>query len=116
MGKYLSHPLVMCLAVIGVIIFSLSTKNTIQNYQKTSQTIDKIEAENKKLNQNIAELEQKKAYSQTQFAKERIIRNELLLQKPGEFVIQLPENLPAPPSPSPSPSPEPIEEWKHLLF
>lgn len=116
MGKYLSHPLALCMATIIVIMLSISTKNSVQNYQKTSETIKKIELENSKLSSNIADLKQKTDYSQTDFAKEKIIRNELLLQKPNEYIIQLPENMPPVPSPSPSPSPKPIEEWKKLFL
>lgn len=116
MGKYLQHPFTIILATFITIAFFLSSQNSIKNYQKTSTNINYIENENKDLSTTIQNLEAKKQFTESDFAKEKIIRDELLLQKPGEIILQLPSNLPPEPSPSPSPSPKPVEEWKKVFF
>ncbi len=90
---------------------------SIISSQSRVRTLEKQQAEVEREN---TVLEQKITDSQSPFAKERIIRNELGLQKPNEVIVQVPDS--ATPSSETrvgenSAIPEPIyRQWMALFF
>lgn len=71
-----------------------------------SQELQKLEAQKQLLQSDVQKLK-------SPIEQEKIIRNELNLQKEGETIIQLPP-MPSPtphPTQFPSPTPKPYEEW-----
>ncbi len=116
MGKYWTHPLIIIVLTIiaGVLFFSM--KKSTNRYQSTSNTIEVLEKNNQKNAVKLEELKQELEFSNSNFAKEKIIRDELLMQKPGEYVLQIPASLPEPAAAPPSPTPTPWEAWMKILF
>lgn len=111
-----SHPLVVWGAVAAVVLFSVATWLR----PKTTLSADPV----KVLDQEIEQIASDVFYLQTRLdeatsaaGQEKIVRNELLMAKDGEIVVQLP------PLPTPSPSitltssPIPIwQEWVNVIF
>lgn len=69
------------------------------------------------LQEQVDDLEKSLEEAQAPFVQEKIIRDQLLLQKPGEYVVQLPTELV---SPEPSQldnqaEATPLEKWKRVL-
>lgn len=116
MAKYAHHPLFLIVATLVALAVIASTSTSLNNYKKTFDKISALEKENSQIAGEVEQLEQKKVLSETTFMQEKIIRDELLMQKPGEYVIQLPSNLPPQPTPESSPSPRPIDAWLEILL
>ncbi len=114
--KLLFNPLsvLIVLALCGAIIWSL--RQTSQKNSLTNQSLLQAKKEVEELKNTRQEMEQKTQQLQLPYAQEKIIRDELLLQKPDEAVIQLPA-LPtaAPVILTPSPTPRPIDKWLKLI-
>jgi cell division protein FtsB len=92
MRKFLNHPLALLMFIFLSALYSFSLYKTTQKSSVSqdkstalAQEIDRIVSENERLE---GQLEQ----ANTPLAQEKIARNELLLQKPGERVIQISEN------------------------
>lgn len=93
----LSHPLIIGLWVLGTLLVSIqlihsaiTSKQIIKNRVRQEELLKEEEKRGLELMRTYDE-------TNTDFAKEKIIRDELHMQKPGETILQLPS------SPSPSP-------------
>lgn len=116
MQKLLSHPITLALCTTLAIIFYVSLDKSTQTVHTSATTLQSLEQQNKKLDTEVKILEEQVQSAQTELAKEKIIRNELLLQKPGEYVVQLPEDILQPHQKAEDEAPEtPWEAWKRLL-
>ena len=116
MSKLFAHPLVVFLITVAslVFIFSLDGKSQTKNSQ---ETIAHLKTENEKISQEIEGLKENLGTAQTTFAKEKIIRDELLMQKPGEYVVQIVgvEEVKTEKT-MVEKKRTPIEEWRNRLF
>ncbi len=117
MQKLLFHPLTALFLTLLTIIFLISLYHNILDIRKSTETITVLDQENQKLASEISNLEKKLVDTRSDFVQEKITRDELLMQKPGEFIVQLP------PLPSPNPQPQlnqqsttPWQEWRQILF
>ncbi|MCA9370170.1 MAG: hypothetical protein H6774_00095 [Pseudomonadales bacterium] len=116
MRDFFRHPAVVIIITLLVLIFIFSSKNPLFTYRTTSKSIRVLEQENEKIAKEILEAQvAQPAPQENEFAKEAAMRNELLLQKPGEVVVQLDVSPRPQPSVVPSPTPKPIEEWKKVF-
>lgn len=116
MQKILSHPLVMLLTLIlaGAILFSL--QGTKQKTERGGEVVEKNQATVDELRQTADQLRNQLEESQSTFEKEKVLRDELLEQKEGEVVIQLPAITPiVSPSPTPTPTLTPWQQWRGIL-
>lgn len=114
---WFSHPLVIALLTLAGLIFSYSLASNLHRTRSSTEHLSVLEQEIAEMASEVSELEQRASKAQSQEAQEKIIRDELLMQKEGEVIVQLPEiNKNDLPLPSPSPSPTPWEEWKELLL
>lgn len=108
------------LAVLAITVLFLIALISLQNSKRQAAI---SEASLKQLEQETKQLEQQAAQSQIEFeqkqqeiAREKVIRNELLEQKEGEIVLQVPEKEQVSDSENqPSKKSNPFEEWKSLL-
>ncbi len=117
MRKLLYHPLVVLLVTAMSFAYLLSLRTTLQKADQPSETVGVLEQEIDYLASEVSRLEQQAEASQTEFSREKIIRDELLMQKPGEYIIQLPDTIPVVVTqPSPPPTPTPWEAWRKLLL
>lgn len=101
----------------GFILFCLvMSVSLIRNSWRLSHQVDhsQQEAEDlQKLQETAEQLKQDIQREQTPFEQEKVIRNQLNMQKEGEIIIQLPP-LPTPtPQPTliPTPTPQIYQQW-----
>ncbi len=101
--------------IAGVICVSLYING--RRIQQSAQSVDKLETEVSTLETKVNQTELSALAATSSAAKEKIFRNELLLQKPGEYVVQLPDL----PLPTPTPVAQPVilrpwQQWWKLVF
>ncbi len=125
MPKWIFSPIVAILfTVVGIGIF-LSLLKTDTELEQSAALLGQMRDEVAHLEQKVAQSTQSVIEATASGTKERIIRDELLLKKPGEYVIQLPnleeqfglnqtdQELAA--NSQTTQNKKPIEEWKKLL-
>jgi cell division protein FtsB len=101
------------IAIIIFLFFSL-TKN-IADYQATVTTYKQYKAEYEKTKHEQIQLKTNIIKSRDSYEQEKIMRNQLGLEKPGETTIIVPLPTPTPPPPTPTPAP-PFMQWYRLFF
>lgn len=117
MGKIFENKLVLITAVILVVIFSISLRKTRLKTEYSAYVLEQKEAGVKELEAEVKNLKQKNEQVKNEYYQEKIIRNELLMQKPGEVVLQLPPEVKKPtPTTTPTPTPENVMKWKQVVF
>lgn len=98
-------------------MFYLSLDKTAEKRQQSAATIEQLEREVAIDRAKLEQLEQQASAAATDFAKEKIIRDDLLMKEPGEIVVQLPDiELTEPKKEVESDQKTPLEEWKVLIF
>lgn len=88
--NFLKHPLVILSFTLFSVLFSLSLYSNWKRNQATSAQVAKLESEVAEMNSEVALLEDATVAASSSGAVEKIIRDQLLMQKPGEQVLQLP--------------------------
>ncbi|MFZ5376537.1 MAG: FtsB family cell division protein [Patescibacteria group bacterium] len=115
MPKILTNPFVILAITLLAITFFLSLQKSAKQATYSKQSIEQLEAEVQELEKIRDEDKKKLELADKPIAKEKIIRNELLMQKPGEYVVQIAvETETTAKELSPTPRP-PIQAWMELL-
>ncbi|MBU0974743.1 septum formation initiator family protein [Patescibacteria group bacterium] len=117
MTKIIYHPFIIIIFTITSIVFFLSLNKSSQKTDISSKNIEILEQELNKMSIETSQLEEKIIDADSEVYKEKVIRNELLLQKPGEKIIQLlyienQEN----PEIDPVETDKPFDMWLDLIF
>jgi cell division protein FtsB len=117
MGKLLSHPITLIIFTLVCAVFIFSLRKNSQKTDLARETTDTLQQEVQDLANTVTTLQEKQEYVASDEYKEKLIRNELLMQKEGEYVVTLllPEETAATSTPPPS-KPSPREQWFNLLF
>ncbi len=119
--KILYHPIIILVLTIGAIMFFFSLDKSGKKIQNSSENIKILEYEVGQISNEIIELEEKIEVVESEQFKEKVVRNELLLQKPGEYVLQI-ANTDTVKSESEGDQklntlpPNPIDNWFSLIF
>lgn len=87
--RILNHPITILLLTIAAITFFFSLDKSGKKTQDSSQNIQILEEQVSQLSNEVIELEEKVLESESQQFQEKVVRNELLMQKPGEYVLQI---------------------------
>ena len=120
MNRIFNHPLTALVLTVLGIIFIMSLYKTGQRNKQVTSTAKVIESKVEILKQQVAKAQQELDASQSKddFKKEQIIRDELLMQKEGEVVIQLPpiNQVESKTLETTSVNQSPWQEWQKLLF
>ena len=87
----LYHPVTVLFITIIAITFYFSLDRSAQKTQKSSENIRVLEHEINQVSQEVIELEEKIIETESQQFQEKVVRNELLLQKEGEYILQIPD-------------------------
>ena len=117
MMRLLYHPLTLLAFTLLVVIFALSLHTSRQKMKTSTERIAVLEQEVDQMASEVYQLDYQVQTATSSAAQEKIIRDELLMQKPDEIIVQLPPiDEVKVPMPSPSPSPEPWQEWRMLIF
>lgn len=89
--KLLNHPVVILALTIVAITFFLSLNKSGKKTQNSTENIRVLEYEVGQILEEIIDLEEKIEETESEQFKEKVVRNELLMQKPGEYVLQIQE-------------------------
>ncbi|MFH2118580.1 MAG: hypothetical protein ABII10_02510 [Candidatus Paceibacterota bacterium] len=116
MNKIISHPLVILILTVMAVLFILSLRKTAQKGQIATENVALLEKSIQDLADQIEEEKRLIDYSNTDLAKEKILHNELLLYKPGEYVIQIPDDEVLLIENANLEQKTPWEEWREELF
>lgn len=90
MKRLFLHPLAIVLITFICFLIFFSLKKTSQKAVISNKNIQVLEQEIDQLEQFIISNQNKLYQSEQDFAKEKILRDQLLMQKDGEIIIQLP--------------------------
>lgn len=113
--QFLRHPLALLLITLLAGLFSLSLHFSVRKTQISSEQVQLLDQEMNQMASEVSALEDEVKQAGTPEMQEKIIRNELLMQKNGEYVVQLPStgsgnaNLP------PQASLSPWQQWWQML-
>lgn len=116
MNKIFFNPISLIVFILVVFTISLSLRETAKRASIAKKEVNSLEREVQQLRSETQATEALVAKRQGEFVREEIARNELLLQKPGEIIVQLP---PITPKPQPTPKLQerkPLEEWQAAIF
>lgn len=90
--KILNHPIAILALTIVAISFFLSLDKSGKKTQNSSENISVLEYEVNQISGEIIDLEEKILETESEQFREKVVRNELLLQKEGEYILQIAEN------------------------
>lgn len=115
--RLLYHPLTILAFTLLSLIFALSLYSSRAKMRSSTEQISVLEQEIGQMASDVSDLEQQVQTATSSLSQEKIIRDELLMQRQGEIIVQLPpvEEIVVP-EPSPSPTLTPWEEWRGLLL
>ena len=116
MIKLFFNPWAFGVVALLAVMVGISLHQTGQKAESTTIQLHSLEAEVKTLEANVASSAAQASASANPFMKEKIARDELLWQKPGETVIELPAAAPAATIAITSQTETPWQAWKKLLF
>ena len=89
--KLLYHPITIFVLTILIVSFFFSLDKSSKKMQSSSANIHILEHEVEQISNEVIELEEKINRTTSLQFKEKVVRDELLLQKEGEFIIQIPD-------------------------
>jgi len=116
MKQILYRPVVVFVITILAAYFIFSLRNNLKRVGLSQQNLATKQTEVDELDQSVTQQKEELAIAEQPLAKEKIARNELLMQKDGEIVIRLPEIEIPEPATVEADVAAPWEEWRALLF
>ncbi len=115
MNFFQRTPSILFITLI-TILFIFSLRRTASKSIVSQENVEVLEHTLQDITTKI-EIEKKELeYTSSEFAKEGILRNELLLQKPGEYILQIPLEEKEIEKQKLSQEKTPWETWKNLLL
>lgn len=118
--KLLYHPVTVLSLTIVAIMFFFSLDKSSKKTQISSENIRVLEYEVNQISQEVIQLEEKIEDSESLQFKEKVVRNELLLQKPGEYILQISnqitENISDQENKNLIQNESNIKKWQNLIF
>jgi hypothetical protein len=124
MQRILYNQITVIIFTIITISICISLYLSAHQLGSSTQRVSDLEKQVKQQQDDVVQLQNSLEKSKQPFAKEKIMRDQLLLQQPGEYVVQLPEisrpssttigtsNILA----SDNSQLTPWEAWKQVLF
>lgn len=116
MNKVLAHPLVLTIVTVLFLVFWWSLYRTMSSFNSSRERLAALRSEVNDQAEQVQELEVELQIARDEFTKEKIARNELLQQKPAEYVVKIdvaPERRSSRSKTTPK---TPWEEWRELLL
>ena len=90
MPSWIQSPLFAVFVTIISIFLLLSLLQTDAKLEETAGIRDSLREEVEELRDEVAHIQIETQIATSSATQEKVIRNELLLQKPGEYIVQLP--------------------------
>lgn len=116
MRSFITHPVIVLLFIVLAIVFYISLDQSGKRAANSSQEIQELEAEISQTQNDVNKLESELKIAEHPITVEKVIRNQLLMQKENEYVFQLPEIEVIEIPPAPVVERTPWEEWQEVLF
>ena len=116
MRSFLSHPVIVLLFIVLAIVFYISLDQSSQRAVNSKQEIQQLENEIAHTQNEVSKLESELKIAEHPITVEKVIRDQLLMQKENEYVFQLPEIEVIEKKPTPEIERTPWEEWREVLF
>lgn len=115
MKNILQKPLTIIIVTIISLIFLISLKKTASKSIISQKNVELLEQKLQDINKRISNEEKSLDTASSEFEKEKIMRDELLLQKPGEYVLQIPLETTNYSNDNNNQQLSPLETWKKLF-
>ncbi len=115
MKQLLEKPFTILIATIITLLFIISLRKTASKSLISQHNIELLEQKLQAVNQQIITEQKDLETTSSEFAKEKVMRDELLLQKPGEYILQIPLEYQNSSSELQLPPSTPVEAWKKLF-
>lgn len=117
MVQMVKHPVSLLLLGILTAVFFVSLDKTAARRTQSTQILTELESEVSTLQEEVYTLEKTAEKVKTTFAEEKIIRNELLMKKEGEYVVMI-TDLPTTNAAESVKNTQhtPLQAWKQLLL
>jgi len=116
MNKIILNPLtIIAFTILGVTLL-ISLRQNINKIDQSQQNMNILEQEIVKLSSEVSQTEQQLEKADDPISKEKILRNELLMQKEGEYIVQIPEVESRKKQKADHKKTTPWEEWTKLIF
>jgi len=116
--KVITHPLFILFFTLCIAAFSIPMLSKDRHNQNKPEQIQQLMAKNSQLQAQKEALEYQKLLSEQPITEEKVLRDQLWRQKPGEVIFNLTDFVPSqepPPSPTP-PLASPWVQWQELLW
>lgn len=115
MSRWFYHPFTVITFTIVVTWLYASLLRTEGKMRMSTESVTVLDQEVTQIASEVSALELQLNQAKSAAAQEQRIRDELLLQKPGEYVIQLPLLQEQQPAPASTRKASAWEEWQQLL-
>ncbi len=112
----LTSGLAILITTILFLLAFFSLRSSQQQAKVSENSLKKLEQEIQGLESDLERSRQATANNQSDLAREKVIRNELLGQKPGEIILQVPERERQQQKQTLETTLNSLDEWKKLLF
>lgn len=113
----LLHPLTALLLTFVAVVSVFSMRQSLQPIKQGEKGLLALQEEKRILQDRVAQQELELEIAKEPFYQEKKLRDELLLKKPGEEILVIPDLRPVELIPPPVPEqPTPWQEWQKLLF
>jgi len=114
--KWLQNPVVLLIFTLLALSFVFSLRKNLTRLTLSEYNLDILKSEVDKLETEVEQKQYQLETAQQPLAKEKIARNELLLKREGEYVIQLPDiELKSKQQPIKN-KPTAWQQWRQLLL
>lgn len=116
-SHFLKHPLLIILFTCLCLLAIFSLRESTKKASVSKESIQKLEKTVNTLEKEVTKDKQKLEETQNPIAIEKIVRNELLLKKEDEIILQIPESEESSQNSQDQIKQKsgPIEEWRKLL-
>jgi len=115
MTKWLFHPLILFALTVLAVWLYISLLQTEEKMRLSAESVTVLDQEVEHIANQVSDLEKQLSEANSPESQEQRIRDELLLKKPGEYVVQLPTEQPTPQSIEKHSKKTPLQTWLMLL-
>jgi hypothetical protein len=115
MLSWLKHQVLIGGLIIAILGLSWSLWQGWQRRRSSERSLDQLNQEVVSLRLEVDQLTTQTTSSTLSFEQEKVMRDELLLQRPGEIVLQLPHITQSDVVNEPIATPTPWQKWRQLL-
>lgn len=115
MKKIIFHPLAVFFSTLCAVVFFVSLSHSAQRNSTIANAISELNHEITLTTEKNKQLKKELYIATSSAEKERMIREELLQQKPGEIIFILPKEKKEHATKKENTTADPLEQWKILL-